>query len=129
MFGVFNGTIRPWSQMPDIWRYWIYYMLPSQYWIGGILSATMTGQPVECSPEETAQFRAPPGQSCQEYAGEFAKTMGGYLLDSSSDICQYCPYTDGDGYLQTLNIKASDKWRSMLRTLLPSPTSSEREHY
>lgn len=88
-------------------------MNPSTYWIGGLLSATLTEQPVECNEEETARFNAPPGQSCGEYAGDFVKAAGGYLLDSSSSTeCQYCPYSLGDDYLASINIKASDKWRS-----------------
>lgn len=87
-------------------------MNPATYWIGGLLAATLAGQPVDCLDEETARFNAPPGQSCEEYAGAFASSTAGYLLDSSSsDICQYCPYTTGDDYLKTINIEASDKWR------------------
>lgn len=115
MFGVFNGIVRPYTDMPSVWRYWVYWMNPSTYWIGGLLSATLTGQPVECNEAETARFLAPPGQSCGEYAGDFIKTAGGYLLDSNtSGECQYCPYSSGDQYLATINISASDKWRSEL---------------
>jgi ATP-binding cassette subfamily G (WHITE) protein 2 (SNQ2) len=36
----------------------------------------------------------------------------GYLLNpDASTGCQYCPYSVGNDYLSTLNIKASDKWR------------------
>ncbi|KAL2203403.1 hypothetical protein CC79DRAFT_1279575 [Sarocladium strictum] len=112
MFGVFNGIVRPYADMPSVWRYWVYWMNPSTYWIGGLLSATLTGQPVECNEQETARFSAPPGQSCEDYAGDFVKSAGGYLLNTSSDECQYCPYSSGDDYLATINIAASDKWRN-----------------
>ncbi|KAK0386033.1 hypothetical protein NLU13_5870 [Sarocladium strictum] len=113
MFGVFNGIVRPYADMPSVWRYWIYWMNPSTYWIGGLLSATLTGQPVECNEQETAHFNPPPGQTCGEYAAGFIESAGGYLLNpNSSDQCQYCPYSSGDDYLATINIDASDKWRN-----------------
>jgi ATP-binding cassette, subfamily G (WHITE), member 2, SNQ2 len=113
MFGLFNGVVRPYDQLPVFWRYWMYWVNPATYWIGGMLSATLADQAVECSVEETARFSTPSGQTCLEYAGDFARSAGGYLLnpDATSD-CQYCPYSDGTQYLSTLNIDPSDKWRN-----------------
>lgn len=90
----------------------MYYVNPSTYFIGGILSATLDGVPIECDPMETAHFNAPPGQTCGEYAGEFASMSGGYLLDpNATSGCQYCPMQTGNQYLATLNVQASQKWR------------------
>jgi len=112
MFGLFNGVVRPYEMMPVFWRYWMYYVNPSTYWIGGVLSATLTGIPVQCQESETAIFDAPPGQSCSSYAGAFASASPGYLLNpEATSGCQYCPYSVGDDYLATINVKASDKWR------------------
>ncbi|KAM5351661.1 hypothetical protein ACJ41O_004384 [Fusarium nematophilum] len=112
MFGLFNGVVRPYSMLPVFWRYWMYWVNPSTYWISGMLAATLDGAPVECAPEETAQFDAPPNQTCQEYAGAFAESAGGYLLNpDATSGCQYCPFSSGNQYLQTLNIDASEKWR------------------
>lgn len=111
MFSLFNGVIRPYAQLPVFWRYWMYYVNPSTYWIGGVLSATLTGIPVSCTVEETGRFDPPPGQTCDDYAGTFAQSAGGYLLNPSSTTdCQYCPYSVGDQYLATLNVSAEDKW-------------------
>ena len=87
-------------------------MNPSTYWIGGVISATLKDIPVECSIDETARFDVPPGQTCLQYAGDFARTAGGYLLnpDATSD-CQYCPFSSGNEYMSTLNIQPRDKWR------------------
>jgi ABC-type multidrug transport system permease subunit len=113
MFGLFNGVVRPYTQLPVFWRYWMYWVNPATYWIGGILAATLDGIPVQCDVAETAQFDAPPGQTCQEYAGGFANSSGGYLLNpDATSGCQYCPYQSGNQYLTTLNISASQKWRS-----------------
>ncbi|KAJ4109141.1 ATP-binding cassette transporter snq2 [Fusarium oxysporum] len=112
MFGLFNGVVRPYASLPVFWRFWMYYANPSTYWIGGILAATLDGTPVECSSEETAKFDAPPGQTCQEYAGAFADSAGGYLLNpNATSACEFCPMSSGNEYLASLNIDASDKWR------------------
>ena len=111
MFSLFNGVVRPYSMLPVFWKYWMYYLNPSTYWIGGVLAATLNGIQVECTVAETAQFDPPPGQTCRAYAGAFATSAGGRILnpDATTD-CQYCPYSNGNQYLSTLNIKASDKW-------------------
>jgi ATP-binding cassette, subfamily G (WHITE), member 2, SNQ2 len=80
--------------------------------IGGVLAATLDGVQVQCANEETAHFNAPPGQTCLQYAGAFADQAGGYLLNpDASNNCMYCPYSNGNQYLSTLNIQASEKWR------------------
>lgn len=112
MFSLFNGVVRPYSMLPVFWRYWMYYVNPSTYWIGGVLAATLRGQPVQCTSSETAHFNAPAGQTCSSYAGAFARQAGGYLLNPSATAdCQYCPYSTGDQYMATLNIYPSNKWR------------------
>ena len=120
MFGLFNGVVRPYASLPTFWRYWMYYVNPSTYWIGGILSATLAGQPVACAPGETAVFDVPPGSqegaggnaTCAQYAGAFADAAGGYLLNPDARSgCQYCPYRSGDDFLRTLNITSDEKWR------------------
>lgn len=111
MFSLFNGVVRPFTQLPVFWRYWMYYVNPSTYWIGGMLAATLQGIPVACTPAETGRFDPPPGQTCQGYAGAFAAEAGGYLVNPNATAdCQYCPYSSGDQYLATLNISPSDKW-------------------
>jgi ATP-binding cassette subfamily G (WHITE) protein 2 (SNQ2) len=112
MFGLFNGVVRPYDMMPVFWRYWMYYVNPSTYWIGGVLAATLKGIPVMCEEAETAVFNPPPGQTCSQYAGAFADASPGYLLNADATTgCQYCPYSVGDDYLATINVYASDKWR------------------
>lgn len=113
MFGLFNGVVQSYSMLNVFWKSWMYWANPATYWIGGMLAATLDGVPVQCAPSETARFDVPQNQTCQSYAGEFARTAGGYLLnpDATSD-CQYCPYSSGNQYLTTLNINSDDKWRS-----------------
>jgi len=112
-FGCFNGVVRPYPEMEIFWRSWMYWVNPATYWVGGMLAATLDGQEVQCSPEETAKFDAPPGQTCMEYAGAFAKQAGGYLLNpDDTSGCQYCVYERGNNYLETVNVYAEHKWRN-----------------
>lgn len=98
--------------LPVFWRYWMYYVNPSTYWIGGVIAATLDGIPVQCAVEETAQINVPAGQTCQSYAGAYATSAGGYLLNPGATAdCQYCPYSTGTQYMATLNIYPDDKWR------------------
>lgn len=110
MFSLFNGVVRPYSMLPVFWKYWMYYVNPSTWWIAGVLSATLNGVPVECADAEFARFTAPAGESCQTYAGSFAEQAGGYVQELAGGVCGYCQYRNGDEYLATLNIQPGDKW-------------------
>ncbi|QSZ29046.1 hypothetical protein DSL72_003556 [Monilinia vaccinii-corymbosi] len=113
MFDLFCGVVRPYSQLNVFWRYWLYYLIPSTYWIGGIISATFSNVPVQCAPEEAAYFNPPSGQSCSSYAGGFVTSSGsGYLMNPDATTnCGYCPYASGEEYMNTLNVSPGDKWR------------------
>lgn len=113
MFSLFNGVVRPYAQLSVFWRYWLYYLNPSTYWIGGVLAATLASTPVSCAPGEAAVFNPPPGQSCSQYASTFLASAGsGYLANpTATSGCEYCPYKDGTEYMATLNIFPGDKWR------------------
>ncbi|KAI1820399.1 ABC-2 type transporter-domain-containing protein [Xylaria intraflava] len=114
VFSLFNGVVQPYGKLPAFWHSWIYYANPSTHWIRGVLAATLDGTPVHCDISETARFDAPPGMTCQDYAGNFASSAGGYLLNPGAQSdCQYCPYSDGNRYLATLNVKAEQKWFSL----------------
>lgn len=112
MFGLFNGVVRPYAMLPVFWKYWMYYVNPATYWIGGVLAATLDGIPIDCTSQETAMFDAPPGQNCAAYANDFLQQAPGYLLNpDATSGCMYCPYSTGNDYLSTLNIQAGEKWR------------------
>jgi ABC-type multidrug transport system permease subunit len=108
MFGLFNGVVRPYADLPIFWQSWMYWANPATYYVGGVLAATLHAQPVQCAIQETARFNVPSGQTCLEYAGAFAQSAGGYMLnpDAISD-CQYCPYTTSGGILESFLLSAS----------------------
>ena len=112
MFGLFNGVVRQYSTLPVFWKYWMYYVNPSQWWISGVLAAVLHDVPVYCAQDETAKFTPPPGQNCGQYAGAFASAAGGNLTNpDATDVCQYCALSNGDQYLAELSVSAGDKWR------------------
>ena len=113
MFSLFNGVVRPWSQLSVFWKYWMYYLNPSTYWIGGILAATLRHQKVECGPNEAAMFNPPPGQTCGQYAGSYVSSIAqGYLTNpDATTACGYCQYSNGVEYMHSLNVDPSDKWK------------------
>lgn len=113
MFSVFNGVFVPYQQLVVFWRYWMYYVNPSTYFVGGVLSSTLVNQDVRCADHEAAHFKPPSGKTCAEFANDFIKTAGrGYLIDpNATDMCGYCPYSDGTEYLASLHIEPSQKWR------------------
>jgi ATP-binding cassette subfamily G (WHITE) protein 2 (SNQ2) len=116
MFSLFNGIVRPFSQLPIFWRYWMYYVNPSTYWIGGVLAAVLKDTTVVCAPGEATIFNAPPGKTCGEYASAWVREVAGqgYITDPNAmGQCGYCPYRSGREYLATLHISADQKWRDM----------------
>lgn len=112
MFGLFNGVVRPYSQLSVFWKYWMYWVNPSTYWIGGVLAATLSDTDVRCLPQEAAYFNPPPGQSCSQYASSFVDAATGYLINPEATTnCGYCQFSSGIEYMQILNIEPNDKWR------------------
>ncbi|TVY50118.1 ABC transporter G family member [Lachnellula occidentalis] len=113
VFSLFNGVIRPYAQLPVFWRYFMYYLNPSTYWIGGVLAATLNNTPVECAPQEAAYFNPPPGMTCGAYAQPFVDSIkqGRLMNPGDTSNCGYCQYASGVEFLQTLNIEPDLKWR------------------
>ncbi|ODQ56128.1 ABC drug exporter AtrF [Saitoella complicata NRRL Y-17804] len=114
MVSTFNGVVRPYASLPVFWKYWMYYLNPSTYWIGSVLASTLAGQPVECTSSEVGYFNPPPGETCLSYASTYLNSGNavGYLMgdQSATSNCMYCPYSVGDNYLSAINVSASDKW-------------------
>lgn len=82
--------------------------------IAGMTATELHGLAVECLPSELAIFDPPPGQTCGEWAGEFARLARGYLVDeAATSACGYCQYSGGDGYLEALGISFADRWRDL----------------
>ncbi|KAL4804144.1 ABC-2 type transporter-domain-containing protein [Aspergillus unguis] len=100
----FCGVVVPYSQMQPFWRYWIYYLDPFTYLVGGLLTEVLWDVKIECNANEYTTFNAPPGQTCGEYMADFLANNAGYLLDSNATACSFCEYSSGADYAKTFNL-------------------------
>ncbi|KAG0159686.1 hypothetical protein PDIDSM_7209 [Penicillium digitatum] len=102
----FCGVVVPYSLMQPFWRYWIYYLDPFNYLVGGLLGEVIWDVKVKCTPSEFVQFTAPSGQTCGQYMADFLATQAGYLADgNSTGTCSFCPYSEGSDYAKTFNLR------------------------
>ncbi|KAI9376110.1 hypothetical protein BJX61DRAFT_539123 [Aspergillus egyptiacus] len=102
----FCGVVVPYSSLQPFWRYWMYYLDPFTYLVGGLLTNVLWNVPVECNPSEYLQFRAPSGQTCGEYMADSLSKQPGYLLDANSTTtCSFCQYSSGADYARTFNLR------------------------
>jgi ATP-binding cassette subfamily G (WHITE) protein 2 (SNQ2) len=76
-----------------------------------MLSLVIHNQPVRCEDTELAIFSAPPGQTCDSYAGGFAQQSGGYVQTQPNGQCGYCQYSTGDAFGASFSVYYSHLWR------------------
>ncbi|KAL4769136.1 ABC-2 type transporter-domain-containing protein [Aspergillus nidulans var. acristatus] len=102
----FCGVVVPYSQMQPFWRYWMYYLDPFTYLVGGLLTEVLWDVPVKCLDSEYTTFSAPGGQTCGEYMADFLSSNAGYLRDeNATSICEFCQYATGADYARTFNLQ------------------------
>lgn len=101
----FCGILVPYSQIVVFWRYWMYWLNPTTYLVGGMLTFTIFGTDVECADDELSYFDPPENSTCGEYLSDFLETSGANLLNPDDSAgCRVCPYSTGSDYLKTINI-------------------------
>lgn len=111
----FCGVVVPYTSMQPFWKYWLYYLDPFNYLVGGLLGTVMWDVEVTCAPEEFTTFDPPSGQTCGQYMTDFLASNAGYInnVDATSS-CQYCPYSTGGDYAKTFNLNAKYyAWRDV----------------
>ncbi|KKK25725.1 ABC drug exporter AtrF [Aspergillus rambellii] len=102
----FCGVVVPYGNMQPFWRYWMYYLDPFNYLVGGLLTEVLWDVEVKCSPSEYVQFSAPAGQTCGEYMADFLAQHSGYLLDANATTtCSFCQFSKGADYAKTFNLQ------------------------
>ncbi|KAI5293482.1 hypothetical protein KEM52_005488, partial [Ascosphaera acerosa] len=92
----FCGVVVPYRLMPTFWRAWMYWLAPFHYPLEGILATVSHRGEVICSPGELARFSPPPGLTCEQYAGPYARQLGGHLGPEVNGLCTMCQYSVGD---------------------------------
>lgn len=67
---------------------------------------------VRCLPNEFQVFNPPENQTCLEYAQNFLDTATGYLKNPTDTVaCGYCPFRNGDEFIQQFGLHAMYRWR------------------
>ncbi|KAK8033988.1 ABC transporter [Apiospora rasikravindrae] len=113
----FSGiSVRP-ADLPAFWDF-MYRVSPCHYLISGIMSASLTGSPVVCTPAEILRMQAPATtnnhQTCGDFLGPFVVRNGGTIINPAEvgGLCAYCPVATTDAYLAGFQIFYSEAWRS-----------------
>ncbi|KAF5626367.1 multidrug resistance CDR1 [Fusarium tjaetaba] len=60
----FCGVVVPYSLIPTFWRYWLYWLDPFTYLIGGLLEPVVWDVKVQCKPEELTSIPLPDNTTC-----------------------------------------------------------------
>ncbi|KAI1264453.1 putative ABC multidrug transporter [Xylariaceae sp. FL1019] len=116
----FSGVLVPYDHIQPFWRYWLYYLNPFNYLVGGLLVPVTWSASVQCLQSELTTIPLPPNSTCGEYMADFLTTQPGYIVDPTDTAsCSYCAYSSGADYLATLNLgKHIDGWRDVGITAL-----------
>jgi ATP-binding cassette subfamily G (WHITE) protein 2 (SNQ2) len=98
--------------MQHFWKSWMWPLDPFTRLVGGIVTNQLQGVEVVCRPEEFSVFPAPSGQTCAQWAGEYAELVGGYLDNpESTGDCNFCQYRYGQAFFPPLEIDFANRWR------------------
>ena len=101
----FCGVVVPYDAMQPFWKFWLYYLDPFHYLVGGLLGPVIWDVDVKCHQDELTSINAPVGQTCGEYMAEFLSQNAGYVTNpNDTGSCGYCAYSTGAQYAKTFNI-------------------------
>lgn len=92
----------------------MYHVSPFTYLVSAVLSVGLYGNKVVCSAIEVLKVSPPGGQTCSAYLGTYVQTYRANLLnpDATHD-CQICIIRNTSEFLESLNIKFSQRWRNI----------------
>ncbi|KAG0149123.1 hypothetical protein CROQUDRAFT_714111 [Cronartium quercuum f. sp. fusiforme G11] len=111
---LFSGVTVPRPNIPSFWRGWMYNLNPSSRLIAGLLVNAIHDLPIVCEPAEFSVFQPPANQTCDQWAGQYAKQNRGHLENpQSTSDCRYCHYTVGDQFYDALGFSYDYKWRDL----------------
>lgn len=111
----FCGILVPYSQITAFWRYWLCYLNPATYLVGGMLIFTVDNVPVNCADAELAVFKPPDNSMCAEYLATYLSESGANLPNPDAlSECWVCMYIQGSDYLHTINLGGyGEGWRDV----------------
>jgi ATP-binding cassette, subfamily G (WHITE), member 2, PDR len=113
MYG-FCGLLATSNDLPGFWIF-MYRVNPFTYLVDAFLSTTLAHAPVRCAPKEYLQFVAPENQTCQTYLAPYLDSIGGagaLVSPDATGVCSYCPISNTDQFLSTMNLNFNLRWRN-----------------
>ncbi|RDW60635.1 hypothetical protein BP6252_12018 [Coleophoma cylindrospora] len=109
---IFSGTAIPHSAFVGFYKPWLFWADPMRYFFGGTVASVLHGVQAHCSESDLTTFNPPPSQTCAEYMSGFLSTNSGYLVNgNATSLCQYCRYSVGDDYANSIEFFYGDRWR------------------
>lgn len=97
--------------LPGFWIF-MYYVSPFTYLVDGMLSTGLANTNVECSDIEFRELK-PTSGTCEEYMKTYTDLKGGYLENPyATEKCRFCPVSDTNVFLKSLNSEYSHRWRN-----------------
>ncbi|KUJ08928.1 ABC-transporter [Mollisia scopiformis] len=108
----FNGVFQTPQALPGFWIF-MYRVSPLTYLVSAIASTGLSGREITCASNELAIMQPPAGDTCGDYLQAYASLAGGriYNPDALSN-CQYCPESNADQFLTSVDISYSTRWRN-----------------
>ncbi|KAJ5708784.1 ABC multidrug transporter atrF [Penicillium malachiteum] len=103
----FCGVLVPYGEITAFWRYWIYWMNPFNYLMGGMLVFDAWDVDVKCKESEFAVFNTPNNSTCADYLSTYLESIGksmNLVNPNATSGCKVCEYTKGSDYLNDLNL-------------------------
>jgi ABC-type multidrug transport system permease subunit len=101
------------TDLPSIWRDFMYHVSPMTYLVSGALTTSLHGSNVTCISTEIVRVPGRKGLNCSSFLAAFVEQAGGYLINPESrGECQYCPMATTDQYLLQFSMKYDERWRN-----------------
>eukprot|EP01127_Copromyxa_protea_P013037 TRINITY_DN345_c0_g2_i1.p1 TRINITY_DN345_c0_g2~~TRINITY_DN345_c0_g2_i1.p1 ORF type:complete len:1435 (+),score=320.94 TRINITY_DN345_c0_g2_i1:614-4918(+) len=115
-FYLFCGVLNPPDSLPYFWRSWMYHLVPSRYYLEGIVTDILVDLKINCTEDDT-KILPPPGTTCGEYMSDFLVNNTGYIINPNAtqpEFCGYCQYQQGSDYFETfMGWSYNDHWRNL----------------
>ena len=115
---IFCGVLAQPRQMPHFWIF-MYRVSPFTYLVDGMLSTGVAENKLTCDPIEYVHFPPPPAHTCEQYLQPYMNGMkqrgvdSGYILNgSSTELCEFCPASTTNTFLEILRMSYSHRWRN-----------------
>ncbi|KAJ1036135.1 hypothetical protein NDA18_000001 [Ustilago nuda] len=110
---IVNGVIKPKATLPAPWSGLI-YANPLYWYVRSMVGNILHDLPVRCRQEDLAVFNPPNGQTCGQYALQWAQSVGGQLLNpDASNNCEFCQFQVGDQFAATLGATWQFRWKGV----------------